>query len=147
MEKELNDEHLVLLKVLFLQFDEECNDKLPAGIFARAVHMAFNSIGELITLAQAQAITEQYNDGTGYYSFDKFVTILTGKMVQIYTRPEMLKLFRVMDKEHKGFITVEEMRQKFGDRLTEDEIQCAVRCGDGILTFEAFYTLMNPFKN
>ncbi|XP_037957728.1 calmodulin-like [Teleopsis dalmanni] len=148
MAKELTDEHVALLKMMFTEFDQDLDDKLDASDFARAVRTVCVSIGQPITENGSKAIAQEYSDGTGLFGFDKFIAVITAKMVQAYTTVEMRKIYRGMDRDAKGFITVDEMRQNFGDRLTEDEIQEAFQnCTDGKFKFDDFYKLMNPFKN
>ena len=63
--------------------------------------------------------------GTGYIGIDEFILLVTKKMQDDEDERELKDVFRVLDKERKGEIDVNELRwilKNLGDDLTEEEI-------------------------
>ena len=63
--------------------------------------------------------------GTGYVEIDEFLTIVQKKMQSDEDERELRDIFRVLDKEKKGEVNVNELRwilKNLGDDLTEEDI-------------------------
>ncbi|KAI9495846.1 hypothetical protein BDB00DRAFT_759439, partial [Zychaea mexicana] len=63
------------------------------------------------------------------------------------------KVFELLDKDKKGVINAEDLRQgllDFGETVTEDELQRMMRSadvdGDGMINFEEFVKIMTPSR-
>ena len=63
--------------------------------------------------------------GTGFVEMEEFTTILKKKMQDDEDERELKEIFRVLDKEKKGEVNVNELRwilKSLGDDLTEEDI-------------------------
>ena len=63
--------------------------------------------------------------GTGFIELEEFTTILKKKMQDDEDERELKEIFRVLDKEKKGEVNVNELRwilKSLGDDLTEEDI-------------------------
>ncbi|XP_037960832.1 calmodulin-related protein 97A-like [Teleopsis dalmanni] len=147
MAKELTDEQLALLKDMFYEFTEANEQKLAAEKFTSLICWVCAFLCHPISTTEAQVITQEHDDGSGLFDFDKFITVITIKMIETYTTENMLTYFKNLDTESKGFLTADDLRLAFANNMTEDEIQKAVSyTSDGKLKFEDFFKFMNPFK-
>ncbi|XP_075263313.1 uncharacterized protein LOC142354842 [Convolutriloba macropyga] len=82
--------------------------------------------------------------------FDEFLDIYWDFSQKIIGEEQVKDAFKVLDKEGKGEITVEVLREfltKTGDMLDEDEFEAMIEEadleGNGVINYEEFVTIMS----
>lgn len=88
-------------------------------------------------------------EGTGYISILDFVKLVQAKMQADIDERELKEIFRVLDKEKKGEVNVNEIRwilKSLGDDMTEEDIDDMIldvdTDGSGWVDYEEFKKLM-----
>lgn len=88
-------------------------------------------------------------EGTGYIDFEEFQILVQKKMQEDEDERELKEIFRVLDKEKKGEVNVNELRwilKNLGDDLTEDDIDDMIldvdTDGSGWVDYDEFAKLM-----
>ncbi len=84
--------------------------------------------------------------GTGYIDGEEFQMLITKKMQEDEDERELREIFRVLDKEKKGEVNVNELRwilKSLGDDLTEEDIDDMIADvdtdGSGWVDYEGMY--------
>lgn len=88
-------------------------------------------------------------EGTGFIDYEEFQTLIQKKMQEDEDERELKEIFRVLDKEKKGEVNVNELRwilKNLGDDLTEDDIDDMIldvdTDGSGWVDYDEFAKLM-----
>jgi len=94
---------------------------------------------------------EEYIDteGTGYVPLDEFIELVRRKIQADEDERELKEIFRVLDKEKKGEVNVNELRwilKNLGDDFTEEDIDDMINDvdtdGSGWVDYDEFSKLM-----
>ena len=90
--------------------------------------------------------------GTGYIEFEEFLTILQKKIQADEDERELREIFRVLDKEKKGEVNVNELRwilKNLGDDLTEEDIDDMIADvdtdGSGWVDYDGRWPHLKPY--
>ena len=108
------------------------------------------SLGQKPTKAQLEATVREIDaDGDGAIDFAEFLTMMLRKMNEGDPEKELRDVFTVFDKEQSGTISAEELKsvmQVIGEKLTEQEIEDAIKMadttGDGEVDYEEFISFI-----
>ncbi|BFZ03610.1 hypothetical protein BsWGS_06649 [Bradybaena similaris] len=92
---------------------------------------------------------EADEDASGFIRWEQFKPIFELKLKEDEDERELKEAFRVLDKNNKGVIAVEDLRwilRSLGDDLTDDEIEDMIQetdtDGSGTVDYEEFRNLM-----
>lgn len=118
----LTNENLAALKEAFMLFDYDKDGR----IFTRDVGPVIRSIGLKPSEAEVKSIMKDVEQGGGDVDLQTLVTLISRKVTgPPPEKPEDLReMFRMYDKDGRGFISVQEMRHLLttvGEKLTDDE--------------------------
>ncbi|KAK2162495.1 hypothetical protein LSH36_97g01065 [Paralvinella palmiformis] len=138
--------YLSAAEAAFKSFDKRDEQKIKVGDIENALKKLGHSIkGEWLEKMEDSIDTE----GTGYIEFEEFLTILQKKMQADEDERELREIFRVLDKEKKGEVNVNELRwilKNLGDDLTEEDIDDMIADvdtdGSGWVDYDEFAKLM-----
>ena len=108
------------------------------------------SLGQKPTKAQLEATVREIDaDGDGAIDFAEFLTMMLRKMNEGDPEKELRDVFTVFDKDRSGTISAEELKsvmQVIGEKLTEQEIEDAIKMadttGDGEVDYEEFISFI-----
>ncbi|XP_057542489.1 caltractin-like isoform X1 [Amaranthus tricolor] len=96
-----------------------------------------------------QMIADVDKDGSGAIDFDEFYHMMTAKIGERDTKEELMKAFRIIDKDKNGMISYGDVRgiaSELGEHFTERKIQEMIeeadRDGDGQVSIEDFLRMM-----
>jgi calmodulin len=142
----LTDDQLKQATEIFKRFDKKNQNKISTndlGPAVRALHLAITPE----TLKEwADSIDEE---ATGFISLNGFLEMYGRKLQEDADTRDLKEAFRVLDKNKKGEIDVEDLRwilRSLGDDLTEEDIEDMIRDtdtdGSGTVDFDEFYHLM-----
>lgn len=94
-------------------------------------------------------LNEIHLGGKKEIGFDDFLTLVTKKMKQANEADKFREVFRMFDKEEKGFISACDLQYvmtNLGERLTDGELNNMMKeadtDGDGCITYDKFVTMM-----
>lgn len=125
-------------------------------ITATELHNIMKSLGEDPTESEVQEmIYEVDQEGKGAINFEEFAVMMARKSEMPHDEDEDIKAaFIVFDKDHDGFVTVDEMNEvlsKFDLSTPIDEIRDMIKSvdddGDGMLSFDEFSNLMKTYDS
>lgn len=140
-EKQFNDAHNT-----FNLFDKKGNGQVSTkelgNIFkSLALHMSADKLKEWADEADEEAL--------GYMEWDNFKLLFERKLKEDEDERELREAFRVLDKQNKGTIPVDDLRwilKSLGDDLTEEELDDMINetdtDGSGTVDYEEFKSLM-----
>ena len=128
-------------------------DKTNSGkLTTKEMSTVFKSIGISITEQELKELlceTGSKPEGPYEIAFPDFVTLLTRKMKDYDTETELKELFENLDKEGKGYLNVEdlkELRETVGEKYTTEELAEMLAEADidhdGVLRYEDFTKMM-----
>jgi len=145
-EVKLSDAQLTAAKDAFKQLDKRDEDKIRVG----DIQTCMKKLGHNVTGDWLESMEDEIDsEGTGYVSFEEFRDLLLKKMQADEDERELKEIFRVLDKEKKGEVNVNELRwilKNLGDDLTEDDIDDMIldvdTDGSGWVDYEEFAKLM-----
>ncbi|KAK3089991.1 hypothetical protein FSP39_008270 [Pinctada imbricata] len=87
--------------------------------------------------------------GTGYFGFTEFLNAITKRMREPDLEEELVRAFKVFDKDRDGFITVKELRHlmtNMGEKYTDDEISDMLKVANlndtGKVNFEGMFVII-----
>ena len=123
-------------------------------ITTKELGTVMKTLGQNATDAElSDMINEVDADGSGTIEFQEFLVLMARKMKDADNEEELLEPFKVFDKENKGFITANELKEvlknlgeKFGDDEVEDMIKDGDNSIDGRLDYEEFVKMMSGSK-
>jgi len=130
----------------FSSCDKRGEEKIRVG----DIQNAMKKLGHNVSGDWLEGIEDEIDqEGTGYINFEEFVEIIRKKMQTDEDERELKEIFRVLDKEKKGEVNVNELRwilKNLGDDLTEDDIDDMIADvdtdGSGWVDYEEFAKLM-----
>ncbi|XP_075249394.1 uncharacterized protein LOC142342089 [Convolutriloba macropyga] len=144
----LTPEQIASLKETFDKFDKQEIDAIPAFDL-------LNVLRQLQLTPTSVEVTEilekmHANSADCVVQFDEFLDIYWDFSQRIIGEEQVKDAFKVLDKEGKGEITVEVLREfltKTGDMLDEDEFEAMIEEadleGNGVINYEEFVTIMS----
>ncbi|OWF56439.1 Calmodulin-2 [Mizuhopecten yessoensis] len=109
------------------------------------------SMGQVPTDAEVRHFIEQVDcSGNGCIDLPEFITLMMKDGIDAYSKKQLLEAFRVFDKDMKGFLTVNQVREALttlGEALTFDEVEelihSADKNDDGNINYKKFVEMMN----
>lgn len=130
----------------FKGFDNKNQDQIKVG----DIEGALKKIGHNIKGDWLEKMEEYIDtEGTGFVQRDEFLNLVQKKMQDDEDDREMKEIFRVLDKEKKGEVNVNELRwilKSLGDDLTEEDIDDMIADvdtdGSGWVDYDEFSKLM-----
>ncbi|CAD5117661.1 DgyrCDS6413 [Dimorphilus gyrociliatus] len=106
----------------FNAYDKRDQGKIKTGDISGAM----KDIGHTIKPDWLEKFEDEIDtEGTGFIEFEEFCDIVKRKMQEDEDERELKEIFRVLDKEKKGEVDVNELRwilKSLGDDLTEEDI-------------------------
>lgn len=94
-------------------------------------------------------ITDADKDGSGMLSYEDYLEFIAEKMCLKDSNEDIVKSFRMMDIDHSGTITYENLKQvsrELGEILTEEELREMIahadKDQDGVVNLKDFYKTM-----
>ncbi|EYU23702.1 hypothetical protein MIMGU_mgv1a023810mg, partial [Erythranthe guttata] len=142
----LNKEQIVEIQEAFTMFDKDgdgCINIEELGIVMRSLNQ--NPTEKELR----DMINEVDSDGNGTIDFDEFLNLMTAKKMQEID--EAKETFKVFDIDQNGYISANEIRQKLGHKLTDEEVNQMIReadlDGDGQISFDEFVKNMATASN
>jgi len=126
--------------------DKKDEGKIKVG----DIMAAMKKLGHNITSEFMEKIEDDIDeDATGFIKIDEFTFIFRKKLQEDQDERDLKDMFRVLDKEKKGEVNVNELRwilKSLGDDLTEDDIDDMIADvdtdGSGWVDFDEFSKLM-----
>lgn len=111
----------------------------------------FKSCGMVITSEKLEELMDIIDDGgSGQIDFDQFLILYAKKKKEDDDEKELKEAFRVLDKDNKKVIPVDDLRwiiRQLGDDITEEEIDDMIAMtdvdGSGTVDYDEFSALMN----
>lgn len=145
-EMKLSDVQLKAAKDAFKQFDK----KEEGQIRVNDLEKAMTAAGQKAHGDWLETIEEDIDsEATGFIKEDEFLEILRKKIQYDEDEREMKEIFRVLDKEKRGEVNVNELRwilKSLSDDLTEEDIDDMIADvdtdGSGWVDYNEFYKLM-----
>jgi Ca2+-binding EF-hand superfamily protein len=130
----------------FNGFDKKNEGKIKAGDIAAAMKkMNLNCKADWLEKMEEYIDTE----GTGYVPLEEFIELVRRKIQADEDERELKEIFRVLDKEKKGEVNVNELRwilKNLGDDFTEEDIDDMINDvdtdGSGWVDYDEFSKLM-----
>uniref|UniRef100_A0A0G4GR41 Calmodulin n=1 Tax=Chromera velia CCMP2878 TaxID=1169474 RepID=A0A0G4GR41_9ALVE len=109
--------------------------------------VALRSLGQYWTEADLEQLRGEIRGRT--LSFDDFVSIVMRRARQEPNFDDVLKAFKVFDREEKGEVSVEELRHvltTMGERITEQEFDEIMRANNidpkGVIEYHDFVKML-----
>ena len=88
-------------------------------------------------------------DGSGQIDFEEFLSLMTARISDKDTKDDIEKVFKLFDDEKTGYISLKNLRRvckELGESLEDNEMQEMIERadtdGDGLVSFEDFYSIM-----
>nr|BAB18897.1 troponin C [Perinereis vancaurica tetradentata]BAB18898.1 troponin C [Perinereis vancaurica tetradentata] len=130
----------------FNSFDKKGEGKIKAGDISAAMKkMSLNCKADWLEKMEEYIDTE----GTGYVPLDEYIDLVKRKIQADEDERELKEIFRVLDKEKKGEVNVNELRwilKNLGDDFTEEDIDDMINDvdtdGSGWVDYDEFSKLM-----
>ncbi|XP_076268425.1 neo-calmodulin-like [Rhynchophorus ferrugineus] len=140
------DENLAEIKEVFALFDKDGD----GTITTKELGTVLKALGQNPTEAELlDIIAEADTDGNGLIDFNEFSAVMKGIIKECDNEDDIKGAFRVFDKEGKGFITADDLRdiitslgEKFSDNEYDEMIRAADLDGDGVVTLADFMEMM-----
>ncbi|XP_033736502.1 calmodulin-like [Pecten maximus] len=110
------------------------------------------SIGQAPTDAEVRTFINRFDcDGNGCIDLPEFITLMMKKEeIDPYSKKQLIEAFRVFDKDMKGYLTVNQIRQaltQLGEALSFDEVEELIHSADknkdGNINYKDFVEMMN----
>ncbi|KAL8026355.1 hypothetical protein ABFX02_14G021200 [Erythranthe guttata] len=142
----LNEEQIVEFQEAFTTFDKDGDGSITIEDLARMMRCL-----DQINLTEKDLrgiINEIDSDGNGTIELDEFLIHMAKKLKEI---DEAKETFKVFDIDQNGYISANEIRQKLGHKLTDEEVNQMIReadlDGDGRISFDEFVKNMATASN
>jgi calmodulin len=142
----LSEEQIKTAKSVFSSYDKRKQEKISINDLSAAFRALRLAITPDTLKDWADGLDEE---GSGYISLEGFLEIYSRKLQDDADTRDLKEAFRVLDKDKKGEIDVDDLRwilRSLGDDLTEEDIEDMIRDtdtdGSGTVDFEEFYRLM-----
>ncbi|KAL3317412.1 SID1 transmembrane member 2 [Cichlidogyrus casuarinus] len=145
------EEQVRTAKEVFKRFDKRSQEKISTNDLGPA----FRALNLGIRADQLKEWADEVDeDATGFIDMQGFLTVYAKKLREDQDEKDLREAFRVLDKNKRGEIDVEDLRwilKGLGDDLTEEEIDDMIRDtdtdGSGFVDFDEFYKLMTSDYN
>mmetsp|Transcript_34802 Transcript_34802/g.68713 ORF Transcript_34802/g.68713 Transcript_34802/m.68713 type:complete len:150 (+) Transcript_34802:229-678(+) len=139
----LTDAELKEVRECYSLFDKD-RDGMISG---EELGVALRSLGQYWTEADLEQLRGEIRGRT--LSFDDFVSIVMRRARQEPNFDDVLKAFKVFDREEKGEVSVEELRHvltTMGERITEQEFDEIMRANNidpkGVIEYHDFVKML-----
>jgi calmodulin len=143
-------EQLDQYKEAFKMFDTNNTGQIGVD----QIRKALKKFGQDLTRKEVEDMIKDLDvDGSGFLSFEEFVTLMTTQTVEevVSVEDEVIRAFRTFDKDGNGKISMSEFRfilTKLGDKMPENEVDEVFKEADlnhdGVLNYEEF---VNYWRN
>jgi len=143
----LTDAQAAAAKEAFVALDKKGEDQIKVGDIAAG----FKKLGHNMKPEFMEKWEEDIDvEGTGFIDYDEFELLFRRQLQEIDDERELKEMFRVLDKEKKGEVNVNELRwimKSLGDDLTEEDIDEMIADvdtdGSGWVDYDEFAKLMS----
>ncbi|XP_049767399.1 uncharacterized protein LOC126100809 [Schistocerca cancellata] len=143
---ELTEEQKADMLQAFSLFDTEGKGKIET----KELKVAMRALGfEPKKEEIKKMIADVDKEGTGYLTYEDFVSLMTVKMAEKDSKDEILKAFRLFDDDETGKISFKNLKRvakELGENITDEELQEMIdeadRDGDGEINQEEFLRIM-----
>jgi calmodulin len=142
----LSEDQIKFAKEEFQKYDKKSQEKISTTDLAKAFSGLHVNISAETLKKWADYVDEE---ATGFITFDGFLQLYARKIQEDADTRDLKEAFRVLDKNKRGEIDVEDLRwilRSLGDDLTEEDIEDMIHDtdtdGSGTVDFEEFYRLM-----
>jgi len=130
----------------FEGFDKRGEGQIKVGDIASAM----KKLGHNIKTDWLEKMEDSIDtEGTGFIDLEEFTQIVRAKMQEDEDERELKEIFRVLDKDKRGEVNVNELRwilKSLGDDLTEEDIDDMIADvdtdGSGWVDYDEFSKLM-----
>jgi len=143
----VTEEQVKNAKEVFKKFDKRGQNKISTTDLGPAFRALSLQVKPDALKEWADLVDEE---ATGFIGVDGFLILYGKKLREDADERDLREAFRVLDKNKRGEIDVEDLRwilKSLGDDLTEEEIDEMIRDtdtdGSGFVDFDEFYKLMN----
>jgi calmodulin len=140
------EDKVKIAKDVFKKFDKRGQDKISTNDLGPAFRSLSLTVKPDTLKEWADSLDD---DATGFIDENGFLILLARKMQDDQDEKDLREAFRVLDKNKRGEIDVEDLRwilKGLGDDLTSEEIEEMIRDtdrdGSGFVDFDEFYKLM-----
>ena len=120
---ELSAEQRDELQDAFDLFDKDGD----GTISAKELIVVMRSIGLNSTIEEVQSMMDEIvPDNKGEIEFEGFMVLMAVKIKETEVEDELKETFKTIDRGNKGWYDIDDLRAmvlKYGDRISEDEIQ------------------------
>ena len=145
MEK-LTEQQIAEYKEAFNIFDKDGD----GAISAKEIGTVMRVLGNNPTEAELEEIVKSLDHNqNGSVDFPEFMSIMAKNGNEGNTEEELLKAFKIFDKDGNGFISAAELRNvmtSLGEKLTEEEIEDLIKeadiDSDGLISYHEFVKMM-----
>nr|CAH8863598.1 unnamed protein product [Trichobilharzia regenti] len=142
----IQEDQVKVAKDVFKRFDKRGQEKISTTDLGPA----FRALNLTVKPDTLKEWADQVDDdATGFIDFNGFLICYGKKLQEDQDERDLRDAFRVLDKNKRGEIDVEDLRwilKGLGDDLTEEEIDDMIRDtdtdGSGFVDFDEFYKLM-----
>uniref|UniRef100_A0A0B6Y689 EF-hand domain-containing protein n=1 Tax=Arion vulgaris TaxID=1028688 RepID=A0A0B6Y689_9EUPU len=97
------------------------------------IGVVIRSLGGVVTEAELQEMTEQFDQKSGQVDFSDFLALMASIMTRKDSADELLEAFQVFDRDGRGFISVSELRHlmtHLGEKLSNDDVDEMIKEAD-----------------
>lgn len=129
-----NFTHPISIFLIVLQAFNVFDKNGDGDISSNELGSVLRSLGQKPTKKSVRLMIKKVDaDGSGTIDFDEFLTLMGAKMKRQDLGGEMLKSFKLFDKDGSGKISADELEsvlKSFGQSLTPEEIEETLREAD-----------------
>ncbi len=145
MEK-LSEQQIAEYKEAFSIFDKDAD----GAISAKDIGTIMRVLGHNPTEAELQEIISQLEQNqNGSMDFPEFMNIMARRGAELNVEEELLKAFKIFEKDGSGYISASELRgvmTTLGEKLTDEEIEDLIKeadiDSDGMINYHEFVKMM-----
>jgi calmodulin len=142
----VSEDQVKQAKTVFEKFDKRGQAKISTNDLGPAFRSLNLTVKPDALKEWADSVDD---DATGFIDLNGFLIILARKMQDDQDEKDLREAFRVLDKNKRGEIDVEDLRwilKGLGDDLTDEDVDDMIRDtdtdGSGFVDFDEFYKLM-----
>ena len=142
----LTEDEIEEIKEAFDLFDTDGSGAIdPKELKAAMQSLGFEAKNQTIF----QMISDLDKNKSGTIDFEEFLDMMTARMSDKDTREDIAKVFRLIDDDNTGTITLRNLRRvarELGETMTDEELQEMIdradSNGDGAVTLDDFFNIM-----
>ena len=146
MAESITAEQIAEFKEAFSLFDKEGDGTITTNEIGSVMRF----LGKKPTEAELQEMTSEIGtDGNGTIDFYEFLSLMVNKTRYEDTEEELIKAFKVFDRDGNGVISAKEVRQVMtglGKNLTDQEVNDMIReselDGNGRINYTEFVKMI-----